>query len=145
MVQDRQSPLVVVTTQDAVYQSADNRNAAIARAFSVSTAVAGAIAVTGAAIIDRSIKNWSGAVVTAAPVSRNTTAARIAAHDVSATGRTGHGVSGYAITSRRMSVATLTISRMAGSQHIRRRRHATKRDHGSASDECSMKQASLLI
>ncbi len=87
MVQVRRSPSVgTVTTQDAINHTADQGNA-IARASTV--AIARAIAVTGAAVVDRPI-DVAAAVSTAAG-SGNTTAA--GSGNMAATGVASHCVS----------------------------------------------------
>jgi len=97
----RASSVGTVTTQDAVYHTADKRSA-IARASIVAIAGAVTVAVTiaRATVIDRTIVDWSMAV--AAPVSGNT-AATSEASRMSAMSGASHCAS-----ARRMSYAGMT-------------------------------------
>ena len=70
----------------------------------------------------------------AAPVSGNMTATNVASHRMSARYMARCCMSGVCM-----------ITWMAGRQRIRRHWHATERDRGSESDECSMKHLILLI
>jgi hypothetical protein len=127
----RMSSVSVVPAEDAIDHGADNGNT-IAGASTI------AVAITGAAIVDRAIViDRSAAVIAAAARSDdNTTATGGASHRASAATTSGKSLSAAAaMAGQGLSAATMTIILMAGSQRIRRHWHATQRDRGCESDE----------
>ena len=143
--------VAVVAPEDAIDHGADNGNT-IAGAFTIAVAIAGAAVVDRGIVVDR-----SAAVVTAAAgaddnttatgvAGRSASSAGVASRSISATGGAGHRVSAAATMSGKgLSAATMTIILMAGSQRIRRHRHATQRDRGCESDQSFFVKHVILL
>jgi hypothetical protein len=143
--------LFSVAAEDAVDHGADNGNT-IAGASSI------AVAITGAAVVDRAIvidRSAAAVIAAAAGSDDNTTATGVASRSISAAGGASHrasaattsgkGLSAAAMAGRGLSAATMTTILMAGSQRIRRHWHATQRDRGCESDKSfSLKHVILL-
>lgn len=136
-----------VTTQDVVYHAADNGNT-IARALIV--AIAGAITVARATVIDRTTIDRSAAV--AAPVSGNA-AATGEVSPMSAARDASHCTSAHCVPYAGMSCADMSYTgvscaaatgRVPGTRRIRRHWHTAEGDCCRKRDKCFMKQASLL-
>jgi hypothetical protein len=150
----RISSVAAVAAQDAVDHGADNGNT-IAGASTIAVAITGAAVVDRAIIIDRS----AAAVIAAAARSDdNTTATGVPGRSISATGGASHCASAAAATSddkglsaaaampgKGLPAATMTIILMAGSQRIRRHRHATQRDRGREGDESFFVKHVILL
>jgi hypothetical protein len=147
----RMSSVAVVAAEDAIDHGADNGN-------TITWASTIAVAITGAAVVDRAIIiDRSAAVIAAAARSDdNTTATGVASRTISATGGASHraaaattsgkGLSAAAaMPGKGLSAATMTIILMACSERIRRHWHATQRDRGCESDKSFFVKHVILL
>lgn len=145
--------VAAVAAEDAIDHRADNGNA-------IAGASAIAVAITGAAVVDRAaaaVVSAAAVIAAAAGSDDNTTAAGVATR-ISATGGASHRASAAATSSKGLSAAaaampgrdlsaatTMTAWMAAGSQRIRRHWHATQRDCGREGDESFLVKHVILL
>jgi hypothetical protein len=154
----RKSSVAAVAAEDSIDHGADNGNT-ITGASTVAVAITGAAVVDRAVIIDllAAVVAAATTVVAAAGSDDDTTATGVASRSISATGGASHRASAAttsgkglsaaaaAMPGKGLSAATMTIILMAGSQRIRRHRHATQRDRGCESDKSFFVKHVILL
>ena len=144
------SSVTAVAAEDAIDDGADNGNT-IAGASIIAVAITGAAVVDRAIVIDRSATVVAAAAgaddnTTAAGVAgRSTSGTGIASRSISATGGASHCVSAAAMPGKGLSATAMTAILMAGGQRIRRHWHATQRDRGCESDQSFFVKHVILL
>jgi len=146
----RVSSVAAVAAEDAIDHGADNGNAI------AGTSIV-AVAITGAAVVDRAaaVVSTAAVIATAAGSDDNTTATGVATR-ISATGGASHCASAAATSGkdlsaaaampgRDLSAATTMTAWMAGSQRICRHWHATQRDRSREGDESFFVKHVILL
>jgi hypothetical protein len=155
----RESSVAAVAAEDSIDHGADNGNT-ITGASTVAVAITGAAVVDRAVIIDllAAVVAAATTVVAAAGSDDDTTATGVASRSISATGGASHRASAATTSGKGLSAAaaampgkgglsaaTMTTILMAGSQRIRCHWHATQRDRGRESDQSFFVKHVILL